>query len=415
MLALSLLAAACGSESTATDAADGNGAGVTTTQLSPGIDLDADIPASLAVVEADGFDYSSVDYDAEPIGSALRGNRRDEAFPPALVNLDLVRGGGPPPDGIPAIENPVFESASEVDFIADDNEAVLVLDVNGDVRAYPIQIMIWHEIVNDEIGGVPVSVTYCPLCNSALAYDRRLGGRILDFGTSGELYQSAMVMYDRQTESLWSHFTGQGIAGHYAGARLTLLPVQTVSFAQFKAAHPEGLVLTTDTGHRRRYGENPYEGYDAEGSGPFGAFFSGETDGRLQAKARILGIDDEAGPLAVRFETLQASGVVPITEGGRNLVAFFTSGLGSALDDGSVSGRDVGQSGLFVPANADKAPLTFRATDAGTFTDDQTGSEWNILGTAIAGELAGTQLEPVTHVDTFWFAWATYRPETVIL
>ncbi len=360
------------------------------------------------------FDYGAVDYEAEPVDSALLGNRSNPGFPPPVIEPALIRSGGVPPDGIPPIDDPQFVAVAEADFVGD-VEAVISVEVGGEARAYPIQILIWHEIVNDEFGDMPVAVTYCPLCNSALAFDRRVGSRTLDFGTSGELYQSALVMYDRQTGSLWAHFTGQGLVGHYAGAELAFIPAQTISFAQFREAHPEGLVLTQETGASRPYGQNPYPGYDFEESDPIGAFFNGEIDRTLPAKARIVGVSDELGSVAVRLEDLQAQPVIQITDGGRNLVVLHRSGLASALDSAQVDGgRDVGQTGVFVAEGPDGTALTFTA-DGDEFVDDQTGSTWNVVGQAIDGPLAGESLTAVTHLDTFWFAWATYRPDTVVI
>ena len=145
--------------------------------------------------------------------------------PQALVELSEIVGVVPA-DAIPALEDPAFEPAAEVQWLAA-VEPVLALEVNGDARAYPLRIMTWHELVNGTVGGVPVTVSYCPLCNSGVAYDRRAGDRILDFGTSGALLNSALVMYDRQTESLWSHYTGQAVVGHLTGTELDLIPVQT--------------------------------------------------------------------------------------------------------------------------------------------------------------------------------------------
>lgn len=379
-----------------------------------GSEEDSEEGGAVPVGSDPDFDYSTVDYDAEPEDSALLGNRLNPLFPPPIIDPALIVSGGPPPDGIPPIDNPVFAPVGEVDFISDE-EAVILVEVDGDARAYPIQVMIWHEIVNDQFGDMPVTVTYCPLCNSALAYDRRIGERVLDFGTSGSLYQSALVMYDRQTGSLWAHFTGQGLVGHYAGAQLDFVPAQTVSFAQFKEAHPDGMVLTRDTGALREYGLNPYAGYDFEDSDPIGAFFNGEVDRTLLAKARIVGISDEAGSVAVRLEDLAEQPVIPVTEDGRNLVVFHQPGLASALESAQVDGgRDVGQTGVFVAAGPDGTALTFASNSDG-FVDDQTGSTWNVLGQAVAGDLEGERLEAVSHLDTFWFAWATYRPETVIV
>lgn len=367
----------------------------------------------------EGFDYSTIDYDAPVQQSALRGNRIDPSFPPPVIDPQLIRSGGQPPDGIFPIDQPQFAPIEEIEYEIADNEAVVAVEIDGDARAFPIQIMIWHEIVNTEIGGVPVTVTFCPLCNSAITFDRRFGDQTLDFGTSGELYQSALVMYDRQTESLWAHFTGQALVGHLAGAQLALIPTQTVSYGAWKAANPDGTVLTRELSapdqYQGLYGTNPYGGYDTEGLDPFGQFFIGEIDRTLLAKARVVGIVDDDGPIAVRFDELAEQPVIPITEGGRDLVVFYQSGLASPLDRFDiVGGRDVGQSGVFVPTLDDGTALTFsRAGDE--FIDDQTGSAWNIFGQATSGPLEGRQLAAVSHTDAFWFAWATYQPGTVIV
>jgi len=369
------------------------------------------------LVNEAGFDvvgvaYNDIDYDVKPAGSALGGERDRPGFPPPLIppsNIVPVLG----PDGIPAIDNPEFRPVDEVDFV-EPNEAVVVVDINEEVRAYPIQIMVWHEIVNDEVGGVPVSVTYCPLCNSALAYDRRVGDRVLDFGTSGSLYQSALVMYDRQTESLWTHFTGEGAVGHYAGARLDLIPVQTLSFEEFAALHPDGLVLTRDTGASRDYGVNPYISYDEETTEPIDDFFQGDVDPRLEPKARVVGFIWEETAHAVTIEVGDTPTVHQVPVGGETVVIFQHPGLASALDRASVaSGRDVGQTGVFAPASPNGDLLTFSIV-GNEIVDDQTESTWTVTGKAVDGPLAGEQLTPVGHLNTFWFAWATYHPDTSI-
>lgn len=401
VLGLSLVAASCG-----TNSAD-NLAAVDGTDTTSGLAGEG--------ADALAFDYSTIDYDVERAGSALA-DRYNPGFPPPVIDPELIVSGGPPPDGIPAIDFPQFLPPDQIGFITSDEEPVIAIEVNGDARAYPVQILTWHEIVNDVVGDVPVAIAYCPLCNSAVAFEREFGSRTLTFGTSGSLYQSALVMYDRQTESLWAHFTGQGVVGHFAGAELTNVPVQTVSYGAWKEANPDGLVLTTETGYERRYGSNPYVGYDREDSNPINGFFRGEIDPRLLAKARIVGISDDFGSVAVRMDDLAAAGTMAITEGGRNLVAFFQPGLNSALDTRDISeGRDVGQSGVF-EAKVGADELTFSANDDNaTFSDVETGSTWNIFGTAIDGELEGAQLQAVPHLDTFWFAWATYQPDTEIL
>jgi hypothetical protein len=331
--------------------------------------------------------------------------------PDPLVDLDEIRSGGPPPDGIPSVDEPTFLRPGEVDFL-EENEPVLALDIDGDVRAYPVQILMWHEIVNDTVAGVPVAVTYCPLCNSALAYDRRIDGKVVEFGTSGSLWNSALVMYDRQTETLWSHFTGQAIVGELTGTELETYPVATVPWGVWRDANPDGLVLSRDTGFDRNYGRNPYPGYDDVNSQPF--LFEGEVDGRYTAMTRIVGVELDGDALGVPLVTLQERGVVPATLGDTDVVVVWQSGTASSLDAGDVAGGDdIGSTGVFIPA-VDGQQLTLEPAADG-FTDDETGSTWNILGTATAGPLAGSRLEAIPHVDTFWFAWSTFQPDSQII
>ncbi|MGH9137831.1 MAG: DUF3179 domain-containing protein [Acidimicrobiales bacterium] len=346
---------------------------------------------------------------AEDVPSALD-DPSDSAFPEPRIDLDDLISGGPPPDGIPAIDEPRFLRPDAVRTLAD-QEPVIAFELDGEARAYPLEVLIWHEIVNDTVAGVPVTVTYCPLCNTAVVYDRRLDDRVLDFGTSGMLYNSALVMYDRQTESLWAHFTAEGLAGVLAGQRLETYPAQIVSWASWRAAHPDGLVLSRDTGHTRDYGRIPYVGYDDVDRQPF--LFRGEVDGRLAAMERVVAIGRGTEPVAVRLDPLAEAGVLSVTVDGEPLTMWHLPGTGSALDNvDTATGRDVGATGVFRPV-ADGQQLTFtRVGDR--FVDDQTGTRWDIFGTAVEGPLAGQQLEAVEHTDTFWFAWAAYQPDTRI-
>jgi hypothetical protein len=271
-----------------------------------------------------------------------------------------------------------------------------------------------HEIVNDTVGAVPVTVTYCPLCSSAVAFDRRLDDRVLDFGTSGALLQSALVMYDRQTESLWGHFTGESIVGALAGEQLETLTVQTVNWSDWLAANPDGTVLAPDsTGST--YGDNPYPGYE-NSSGPLSPqFLQEEVDDRLPEKDRVLGVRDGNQAVAVELARLRQEPVIEFELGGEPVVAWLRPGLASPLEAGQVAqGSEIGATGAFRPVAADGTALTFTAVEGG-FRDDQTGSTWNVLGEAVEGPLAGERLDGVEHVDTFWFAWSSYQPETAVL
>lgn len=334
-----------------------------------------------------------------------------DGLPAPLVGPEELISGGPPPDGIPPIDEPRFLAAGDVDFI-EPSEPVLAMELGGEARAYPVQIMIWHEIVNDTIAGVPVSVTYCPLCNTAVAVDRTVADRTLSFGTSGMLYQSALVMYDRQTESLWSHFTGEAIAGTLTGTELDTYPVATIAWGDWLDAHPDGLVLSRDTGEERDYGRNPYPGYDDIDNPPF--LFDGPVDGRLAAKERIVGFGLRTTPTAVRLDPLLDAGVLTADLDGEPIVAWALPGTASALEAGRVDeGRDVGATGVFRSTVEDQE-LTFERTEDG-FVDAETETTWNVLGLAVDGPLSGEQLEAIEHVDTFWFAWGAFASDTVVV
>ena len=346
--------------------------------------------------------------------SALREGMTAPLLPQPLVSPLDVLSGGPPPDGIPSIDTPEFERATDIGFLQP-QEAVVTVTLNGDARAYPVQVLLWHEIVNDTVGGEPVTITFCPLCNTAIGYYRQLGDRIFDFGTSGRLYNSALVMYDRQTESLWAHYTGQAIAGALTGSQLELIPVATVAWETFLDEHPNGLVMTRPGGFGRQYGTNPYANYDQPDGSP--TFFGGTPDPRLPPQTRVLVVRHGGASVAVQLDTLQSEGVLPLDLGGAPVAAFHLPGTATPIQSAQVAfGRDVGATGVFDPT-VDGQVLSFtRLPDAassegpGAFTDDQTGSTWSVLGRALAGPLAGTQLTAIEHIDTFWFAAAAYDP-----
>lgn len=247
------------------------------------------------------------------------------------VALDEIIHGGPPKDGIPSIDRPVLVAVGDVRGIGD-TEPVISLDVNGDRRAYPLQILIWHEIVNDTVGGVPVAVTYCPLCNSAIAFERRLDGRVLDFGVTGNLRNSDLVMYDRQTESWWQQFTGEAIVGELTGKSLRMLPVRVESFASYRSRVAGGKVLAPNDGRFRPYGMNPYEGYDSR---DWPILFRGALPEGIPPLAYVVRVDDQAWPLELLRERKE------IVAG--DLRLRWTPGKNSVLDaQDIVEGRDIG-------------------------------------------------------------------------
>ncbi len=337
---------------------------------------------------------------------------RNEDFPTPLIDPDEVRSGGPPPDGIPPIDEPIYERADEVDWLAAE-EPVLSLTIDSTTRAYPLRVMTWHEIVNDTLAGVPVAVTYCPLCNSGVAFERHVEGEVLTFGTSGRLYQDNLVMYDRQTESLWPQLTGRASIGVKTGTQLTAIPLGTVAWTDFLAAHPDAEVLSQDTGFAREYGSNPYTGYD-EPDGDLLFDLGDDLDDRLPTKERVVGISAESADIAYLRSALVGGDPVQIDVDGDPVVLWHESGQASALDTREISeGADVGTVGVFSRKVAGQE-LTFHRVGNG-FTDDQTQSSWDVLGRATAGPLAGKSLQPVTHLDTFWFAWVLFHPDTDLL
>ena len=267
-------------------------------------------------------------------GISQRGWKTD--FSLHTVPYDEITSGGPARDGIPPIDRPVFATPEDVEEWLGEAEPVISFEINGDARAYPLQILVWHEIVNDLVGDVPVAVTFCPLCNTAIVFDRTLDGVVHDFGTSGKLRNSDLVMWDRQTESWWQQFTGEAIVGELAGKELTVLPASIISFADFRAARPDGRVLSRDTGFRRAYGQNPYAGYDRADNPPF--LFDGELDGRLAAKDRVVDVSIDGVTAVFPFRTLEEERVVNYTVNNQDLVVFFKSGTVSALDKSSITG-----------------------------------------------------------------------------
>ncbi len=285
-------------------------------------------------------------------------------FSKASVSFVEILSGGVSKDQIPAIDDPVFLNIEDVDDIPD-LEPVVTLEIEGErPRAYPIRYLTYHEFVNDRVGDIPVAVTFCPLCNSALVFDGRLDGKELTFGVSGKLRHSDMVMYDRQTESWWQQFDGEGIVGELTGARLEKLPGWMEGFGEFKARNPDGIVMAEPRA-RRPYGQNPYVGYDTRPR-PYG-FYNGEDPPHgIEPLARVLRVEEKAWPLSRLQKTPE------LIEDGLRIT--WGQGQASALD-----GRDIAQS-----------------RDVGTVRvfDAETG-------------------KPVAHEVVFAFAFHAFEPEGV--
>ncbi len=339
-----------------------------------------------------------------------RGDSWKTDFSKISVPVSEIVSGGPPKDGIPAIDEPKFESLTEANQWLGDTDPVVLVEYGGEVKAYPLAILIWHEIVNDNVGGLPVAVTFCPLCNTALVFDRRVAGQTLDFGTTGRLRHSDLIMYDRQTETWWQQAVGVAIVGELLDTMLELVPANTFAWETVKALYPDALVLSRDTGHRRDYGRNPYVGYDDPAGSPIPMFFSADTDPQLPAMERIVALDLADG-WAVAFSRLSEVGVVNDQVADLEMVVVWRPGASSALDEARTgAGRDVGQTAVFDRRLGDRT-LTFEWKKEALW-DQETGSKWNLAGRAESGPLAGQRLRSVPHGNHFWFSWVVFRPET---
>ena len=328
------------------------------------------------------------------------------------IDLATLRSGGPPKDGIPSIDDPTFVSVAAASDWVGPKEPVIAVQHGGVARAYPLQLLTHHEIVNDRIAGTPVAVTFCPLCYSALVFERTLDGEPVEFGVSGLLRNSDLVMYDRKTETLWQQFTGRAIVGDRTGQALRRLSSQIVSFRQFGEAHPDGAVLSRDTGHDRPYGRNPYAGYDDIDKTPFAV--RGPVDGRLPPMAKVVAVSVGGAHKAYPHSTTAQERVIHDTMGDRPLVVFHAPGAVSALDAAEISeSKEVGSTGVF-DRRVEGRILQFSYVGAGRFRDEETESTWTVTGKALSGPLEGTQLHRIQSGDSFAFAWFAFRPQTAL-
>ena len=205
------------------------------------------------------------------------------------IDVGEVRAGGPSRDGIPALDAPAFVPAALADW--DDQAIVIGVALGGEARAYPLPVLVWHELVNDELGGVPILVSYCPLCGTGIVFDRRVGPREHRFGVSGLLYRSDLLLYDRETESLWSQILAEAVTGSSEGQRLEIVTSRMLPWKLWRERYPETTVLTTATGHRRNYAKQPYANYAHSAKLLFPTHF----DRRYHPKTRTLGLRTATG------------------------------------------------------------------------------------------------------------------------
>ena len=310
-----------------------------------------------------------------------------------LIPLDKIRGGGPPKDGIPSIDNPVFVGVDESRFMSD-SDTVVGVEMHGETKAYPLFILVWHEIVNDRIGDVPVSVTYCPLCYTSQVFERVIDGQEVEFGTSGKLYNSNLLMYDRFTESYWSQALGLAVTGELTGHRLDLIPFDIITWGDWKTLHPDTLVLTTDTGHIRSHATDPYGSYYTE---PRIMFPVEHRDDRMPPKDVILGFHQDDVYKAFRQNDIESNIVINDSVGEIPVMLVSLFSQNSRAFERTVDGEI----------------LDFAYTDD-KILDSQTNSEWNYDGLAVSGYYDGMQLKRMAIEPGFWFEWVAFHPNTLV-
>jgi len=328
-----------------------------------------------------------------------------------LISIDELIAGGPGKDDIPAINDPNFEKPFDVLRWLPDREPVISVTVGKTTKAYPLQILIWHEIINDRIEGVPVAVTFCPLTYSPLVFKRTVKGRALTFGVTGFLRNSGLIMYDRQTESFWQQFTGVALVGDMAGRKLEQIPSLLISFGQFTRTNKNSQVLSRQTGYDRPYGENPYVGYDDAAGLP--VMFTGEVIASLPPMEKVIAVEIDGRPVAYPNFITSLKGVINDEIRDQPIAIFHNDGAVSALDRQWIrNSRHTGSTAVF-SRRLGIHRLTF-AYDGKYFIDMQTRSVWTITGKAIQGPLTGKQLTPINHKTCFAFAWLVFNPKTQI-
>lgn len=350
-----------------------------------------------------------LELDSSQVARQLAGGQHWKTnFAKIVVDPNSIRSGGPPKDGIPSIDNPRFVAPQQAESWLGPREPVLVVEHGNQAKAYPLGILIWHEIVNDRISGLPIVATYCPLCNTALVFQRNVKDLTLTFGTSGRLRHSDLIMYDRETGSWWQQATGRAIVGDFAGTELPFLPANTLGFQEARQLYDNLKVLSRDTGHSRDYGQNPYRNYDR--SGPIPGLASQVDTRGVDKMTRVTTLDIGVG-WAITFDHLRKNRVVNLETQEGPVVVFWKPGARSAVDATKIQeSREVGQSAVFSRLlQGDTLKFVW---EEGVFRDQQTGSSWDLSGKAIRGARKGQRLEPIAHGDHFWFAWASFRPET---
>ena len=334
----------------------------------------------------------------------------------------VVSGAGPfcaPFDSIPAVDKPRFIAAASADLGA--AEPVVAVEVAGEARAYPVRYLLYHEVVNDVVADTPVLVAYCPLCDSAASFSRRVSGRTLTFGVSGQLEYANLRMFDRQTLSRWQQITGRAVGGDLQGARLRPLASAVLSWASWRAAHPRGRVLAPPS-DAFRYGIDPYHGYDSGGpTAPSPILATGAEPERadggsvLPPKSRVIGVARDGRALAFTAPAShQRAALAQSRLGGRPLVAFFRRGTALTARAYRLSRSPRGWSATVWLARLDGRQLEFRVSGP-SYLEVRTRSRFDFFGRGVSGPFVGRRLTPLPYETSYWFAWRYFHPRTAVV
>jgi hypothetical protein len=317
------------------------------------------------------------------------------------IPSEAIVSGGVDRDGIPALNNPEVVPASHGNFLGEDAR-VLGVVIDGEARAYPFIVMWWHEIVNDTLGGQRILVSYCPLTGSGIAFDPTVDGDQRSFGVSGLLFENNLIMFDRESESLWNQMSLGAQCGLEAGRELTRLPVVETTWGEWKKRFPNSTIVTTNTGHSRVYGVYPYGDYDRRTNSGL-TFPSSPFSSERPPKEPVLGVHDGDDALGFPYGVFEDGGenvAVNETVGQRAIVVTWNNTEQTAVAfDRMVAGQVLN--------------FTMIDPDAMMMTDAETGSTWDVRGEAVGGPLAGERLAMVADAYVvFWFAWSVYYPDT---
>ncbi|UTW62090.1 DUF3179 domain-containing protein [bacterium SCSIO 12741] len=314
-----------------------------------------------------------------------------------------------PRDGIPPIDDPYFVDGAKALVLGIPQEPVIVVERDGEAKAYPLSILMFHEIVNDRIGGLGITVTFCPLCHASIVFDRNLdvNGQPLelDFGVSGMLRHSDLVMWDRQTESWWQQMTGRAIVGELSGQELTILPSEITSLEDFVQFYPQGRVLQSKADNS--YGSNPYHHYDSLGKKPF--LFHGEVDDRLPPTEYVVNLYGQRIPKVYLLSVIQNQHLIQDQHEGQGILLLHESGQLSVMDEKEIrESKDLGKIAVFDPGED-----TFLWKE-GAIHDERSQSIWNHRGQCISGDRKGEQLNRLAYGVHFAFAWLNFYPNSQI-